>query len=843
MKYAFRILMIGLSVCLLCLLGACSGTHGAGETAGETDPSSEPTAVPTAPDTDAPTEAPTEVPTEAVTEDPNLVPEVSADVIGTGNVATEGYAMAGSTQTGTNILLNDGDPATGFVSREFGSTSVDTYVFIDLGRQFTLRSVVLLPMTGKEAAFPQTFDVQVSDDFNSWTTVGTVEYASDPGAEGVTVALDGVKAVYVRLSVTKLSDKQKTYAIGEMKVMADVDRTNNLVMKQDDLWLYIDTPATLVRDHLRADNAAADAPLRFMTADPSIVTVDHETGTITPVGYGDTLVYAYDGTNLTACRVKVIDERETDVRISTFYHSSFGNPEPIPRCLDYMKEAGIGFLEETRTYDAVGNQVCDWMMHLCAERGIFYSVCDPLNSADLARAKDDAIIALVQKYENRAGFGGIYLTDEPHEESNDYAHVARVISAYNYHVTPHLNMLPIGGFPSWDEYISDYCAVTGGTARMKYLSYDNYCFLAGTGFNWSVYNSLNKIRNYGLKYNAATGYYMQCMEIKGNYRISSDTELMLNASMGIAYGMKNFKWFVYLTPVGSGEAFTTGMIAADFTPSVMYEGVKAANARIKEVGKVIGGADAVEVYHSDSVSGNETLPKDFVITQTTKYEAIYTLYQSLTDDYQYVVVVNRNYAANGDREFALKAAADVDSLEILSDGEFVPVSMSGDNTFSLLIPAGDCVLLRLPKGYDARRPAFAREDNLALDCPVFVSSSKYSFWTAKDLGAYCLTDGRTTTGQWNSDESDRSPSLMLDLGETFEISRVVLWGAENRFPADFTVEISADGSTWTEVYKTEGAKVKSGEHVDVTFDAARARYVRISTTQRNSKIAEIEVYQ
>lgn len=840
MKYAIRILLLGLSLALLCLLGACTGPAGDSETAADTTPASE---APTVPDADTPTEAPTEVPTEAVTEDPNKIPEVSADVIGTGNVATEGYAMAGSTKTGTNILFNDGDPATGFVSREFGGTDVDTYVFIDLGRQFTLRSVVLLPMTGKEAAFPQTFDVTVSDNFTDWTTVGTVEFGSDPGAEGITVELDGVKATYVRLNIKKLSDKQKTYAIGEMKVMADLDRTNNLVMKQEDLWLYIDTPATLVRDHLRTDNAAADAPLRFMTADPSIVTVDHETGLITPVGYGDTVVYAYDGSNLTPCRVKVIDERETTVRISTFYHSSFGNPEPIPKCLDYMKEAGIGFLEETRTYDAVGNQVCDWMMHLCAERGIFYSVCDPLNSGDLAKAKDDAIIALVQKYENRAGFGGIYLVDEPHEESNDYAHVARVISAYNPHVTPHLNMLPIGGFPSWDEYVSDYCAITGGTTRMKYLSYDNYPFVAGGGFNWSVYNSLNKIRKNGLKYNASTGYYMQCMEITGAYRKSSDIELLLNASMGIAYGMKNFKWFVYLTPIGSGEAFTTGMITAQFEPSSMYEGVKAANARIKDVGRVLGGADAVEVYHSNSVDGNEILPKDFVITQTTKYEMIYSLYQSLTDETQYVVLVNRSYSKNGDHEFDFKAAADVASLEIWSDGAFVPLTMSGDNEFSLVIPAGDCVVLRMPEGYDARRPAFARDDNLALDCPVFVSSSKYSFWTAKDLGAYCLTDGRTTVGQWNSGETDRNPTLILDLGETFEISRVVLWSGENRFPADFTVEISADGSTWTEVYRTEDAKLKSGENVDVTFDAARARYVRVATTQRNSKIGEIEVYR
>ncbi|MCQ2428791.1 MAG: discoidin domain-containing protein [Clostridia bacterium] len=839
MKYAIRILLLGLSVCLLCLLGACTGPSGDVET--DTD-TSVPSETPTAPD-EIPTEAPTEAPTEPETEDPNLIPGVPGDEIGIGNVAPEGYAMAGSTKTGTNVLLNDGDPATGFVSREFGSTTVDTYVFIDLGRQYALHSVVLLPMTGKEAAFPQAFDVQVSDDFEVWKTVGKVEFGSDPDASGITVDIDGASGTYVRLAVTKLSDKQKTYAIGEMQVMAHIDRTNNLVMKQEDLWLYIDTPASLARGRLRVENTAADAPLRFMTADPSIVTVDHETGLMTPVGYGDTLVYAYDGTNLTACRVKVIDERETNVRISTFYHSSFGNPQPIPQCLDYMKEAGIEFLEETRAYDAVGNQVCDWMMHLCAERGIFYSVCDPLNSGDLAKADDKAVIALVQKYENRAGFGGIYLTDEPHEESNDYARVARVISAYNPHVTPHLNMLPIGGFPSWDEYISDYCAVAGGISRMEYLSYDNYCFLANGGFNSGVYDSLNRIRKYGLKYNAATGYYMQCMEIKGSYRISSDTELLMNASMGITYGMKNFKWFVYLTPIGSGEAFTTGMISADFTPSVMYEGVKAANARIREVGRVLGGADAVEVYHSNATNGNEVVPSDFVITQTTKNEAIYSLYQSLTDDQQYVVIVNRKFSANGDREFTFRAAADVESLEILSDGVFVPVDVNADNEFIMLIPAGDCIVLKLPAGYDARRPVGQPAANLALDRAAFVSSSQYTFWSSSKQAAWRLTDGQTEAGCWMAGNDDKTPAITVDLGKVSAVSRVMLYASDKRFPKSFVIEVSADGSTWTKVYEEEGVTLKSGEACTADFDTVDARFVRISCTQRTAKIAEIEIYE
>lgn len=799
------------------------------------------------PDTESePASADRETATEAET-----MPAVPDDVIGIANVANAGYAMAGSCLNSdgySNLNANDGDPSTKFSSQSFTKAANDVYLFVDLTRTYTVRSVVLLPAVGEENLFPVDFELQVSDDGQTWSSVLNLSDVSDVGADGMTVDMGGVEASFVRLLVHTLPEDNGKFrfSLGEMQVLADVRRTDNLVLFQNDIWLYMDTSATLQTSYRRIANTSGDASLRFFTDDPAVAAVDADTGLVTPVGFGDTTVYVYDGENLASCHVRVLDDTQTEFRISTFYHSSFGYPDVIPACLDYMKNAGIGYLEETRTYDAVGNQVCDYMMYLCAQRGIFYSVCDPLNSGSLAKATESQIIELVQKYENRAGFGGIYLTDEPHEESNDYARVARIISNYNHHVTPHLNLLPIGGFPSWDEYVSEYCAITGGAYRMRYLSYDNYCFMAGGGFNWSVFNSLNKIRQYGLKYNASTGYYMQCMEITGAYRISSDEELLFNASMGLAYGMKNFKWFVYLTPIGSGEAFTTGMIAADFTPSSMYAGVQAANARIAEWGKVLGKSDAVEVYHSGRVTGNEVVPDDFVIRQTSGHAAIYSLYRSTEGDgRQYVVIVNRDYGKGQDKEFAFTAAADLSSLELYDSGMWTDLDIA-DGSFTLFIPAGDSVILRLPDGYDARRGTDGEpSENLALGCAAFVSSSQYSFWTESDIASCHLTDGNTSSGGWRAGNRDSSPTILIDLGDVKQVSRVDLYALASsvkQFPDSVAIEVSADGTSWTQVFSSDISADDAG-CASCTFGKTDARYVRITSGRSRCTVGEVEIYE
>ena len=348
---------------LIAILCACTGptetnTGTPSETAGSATGTETATEAVTGTETGS-AAADTDTQTETETK-----PTVSEDVIGIANVANAGYAMAGScrnTDGYSNLHANDNDLATPFSSQDFSAAESDVYLFVDLTRAYTVRSVVLLPAAGEAELFPVDFDLQVSDDGQAWTTVQSRTDVSGVGEAGVTVDMGGVEASFVRLLVHRMAEDKGKYrfALGEMQVLADVRRTDNLVLRQNDIWLYTDTSATLTAAYRRIANVAEEAPLRFFTDDPAVAEIDCNTGSITPRGFGDTLVYAYDGENLTACHVRVLDDTQTAFRISTFYHSNFGYPDVIPACLDYMKEAGIGFLEETRTYDAAGNQVCD----------------------------------------------------------------------------------------------------------------------------------------------------------------------------------------------------------------------------------------------------------------------------------------------------------------------------------------------------------------------------------------------------------------------------------------------------------------------------------------------------
>lgn len=157
-------------------------------------------------------------------------------------------------------------------------------------------------------------------------------------------------------------------------------------------------------------------------------------------------------------------------------------------------------------------------------------------------------------------------------------------------------------------------------------------------------------------------------------------------------------------------------------------------------------------------------------------------------------------------------------------------------------------------------------DNLAYGANVEASSSlEDSRW-----GTAHLTDGNpfSADGTWGwssdaSDTADDSQSVTLDLGRVATVSSVVLdpraydgRDVGGGFPADFTVETSRDGKTWTTVVEETGFAQPTGrEQPSFSIDPRRARYVRVTGTsltlaknndtdvqEYRMQFAEIEVY-
>ena len=836
---------------------SCTGGGGHADTT-LPDGTDAPTEVPT----ETPTEAPTETPTEETTEapfDPLAFEPVELPVA---NVAREGYALGSSTKNDggySNLHLNDGDRTTGFSTPWGKNTDAakEYYFFLDLTAPRKVDHVKLYPMAGDEGGFPKAFDILVSADGVDYVTAATVTDATPEAAKGgLTVELGGVEVRFVKLLTRELgtgdAEKGKYLALSEFEVYASIDTASNMILNRHDIWLFKNPDTTQQLEILYyRDGTAVDpaAKLKFATLDANVAAVD-ENGLITPVGLGETDVYVTDGTNLAVCHVEVKEEVREEFRISAFYHSNFAYPEQIPVGLKILAEGGVEYIEDTRSVDRAGNHISMYSLFVCNELGLAYSPNDPDGSHSFLEMKDEEILAIVKKYENRAGFYGIYLQDEPHEEYLGYAHVFHVIQEYNPHLIPHLNLLPPYNFGGIDEYFTEFAAVAGGNGRMRFLTYDHYPFTWNGGFDSKVYSSLNRLRKAGLLYNADTGFYMQSMIITGGYPLLDADALRYNASLGMAYGMKNYKWFVALTPVDAEKAaFETGFVSPDFTPAGNYEGLIAAGKYIKTVGKVLANSDAIEVYHGHGEIDNPVLPDDFIFTLAKTGDAIFTLYQSLDGSgQQHVVITNKRFTANGAMTLTLKANKQGEFRILdLATGEMKPLSVGADGTFTLELAPGQCAVIELPVGMDASRSEKSSED-LALNKPVYVSTSAASFWQKGNVASYFLTDGTPDNGCWITDRTDREGWAKLDLLEVCDVSRIVISSNSHLGKAqslrDFTVLVSEDGVNFTEVGKYDGYDWGDNTApLEVTFDTAKVRYVLIRTdTKRPMGIGEIQVY-
>ena len=244
------------------------------------------------------------------------------------------------------------------------------------------------------------------------------------------------------------------------------------------------------------------------------------------------------------------------------------------------------------------------------------------------------------------------------------------------------------------------------------------------------------------------------------------------------------------------------------------------------------------------------MPADFVLTHVSGGEAIYSLFEKLDGSgKQYILITNKNYAADGAVTFTVKAADGLRDLKVLdvATEEMVPLTVGADGTFTLSIGAAQCALIELPDGFDAARPV--ESDNLALNKPAFVTSNSSDFWSSTYFSALFLTDGNTAELGWSPVSTDPAPQIDLDLREVCAVSRIKLIMTKsvwNRRCKSFTVSVSADGENYTEVANVVDYDWdKTTKSMEITFDKTDVRYIRIeASTEGNGRcFGEIEVYE
>ncbi|MEV0234727.1 discoidin domain-containing protein [Nonomuraea sp. NPDC050786] len=142
--------------------------------------------------------------------------------------------------------------------------------------------------------------------------------------------------------------------------------------------------------------------------------------------------------------------------------------------------------------------------------------------------------------------------------------------------------------------------------------------------------------------------------------------------------------------------------------------------------------------------------------------------------------------------------------------------------------------------------------NLAAGRTVISSSSVE--YPAESWLRVNATDGVRHSNLWYSmgwssliGTTDHPEWLQVDLGGPTRVGQVTLYARNDGantgdgFPADFTIDVSENGSAWTTVTTRNGYERPDAAGQTFTFDPVTTRYVRVTGTGKVMQFAEIEV--
>lgn len=232
-----------------------------------------------------------------------------------------------------------------------------------------------------------------------------------------------------------------------------------------------------------------------------------------------------------------------------------------------------------------------------------------------------------------------------------------------------------------------------------------------------------------------------------------------------------------------------------------------------------------------------------------------------------------NYTLPEDPIVALSNAGDsVPPLVITPDDSWLMVSVSGSGSAQIIHHSVDITGLAENTTYATRvsvsAPGFAKTSygvkvtvgsaNLAYLKPVSaLSTVSFTGWALANLVDGLTTSNASSLGwsSWSSTSVDHTEWVCVDLGDTFNITRIVLYpradgaNANQGFPRDFTLMAALDSAgTWSSLASFTAYPVPDGGQT-FSFTAQQARFVKVLATSLDTveasyvmQFAEMEVY-
>lgn len=733
-------------------------------------------------------------------------------------------------------------------------------LIIDLGKPHDISRIYVYPMQDTKY-FPKKYELYLSADGESWTkTADSSPY--DGSVSPQTYSFETIRGQYVKLRITQ-SSGLATYG-GYLSQIAEVEVYGKPVHASELEWELNKSalrmrPGETDRIIVYAGDEAQDA--EYATSDAAVVSVGPD-GTVEAAGEGSAVISVRSAKGDFEVPVIVDHFSATEQFMITTFRSP-SKPYLTPETYDLLAAAGFNNIQNE--YNTTVNTLSDnlLMAKYCYERGMVTTVSLGAWSDGFRGLSEAEIAKRLEKFSHVPGVGGVYIIDEPYN-ANSFAASFPAIRSIMPGCDIHLNFLPLLAYPNATLYraqMYDFAQLTNGC--LDYLMYDMYPFgLAADSFNeagW--YQNLDVVRKLGLELNIKTGTFMQSISMRNGYRRPNGDELRFTAYSAAAYGYKQIAYFCWETPNEKDYGFGPAIVDIYNQPTEIYEPIKKTNNELLQLGPTLMRLDAVYVYTiGKSCSYGIALPADYFLQFNEGANLVVSYMRDKTNGRNYSMLVNRDLKKA--QTITVTPAQHIDGIEEIrkTDGTAAALAKNSDGTYTITLQAGDGILLRMPEQADYT-PDYKVFQELPAGSNLANRAIVNASYSDGENGCYMafVNDGVKTASADNRGfgvtAEDGKAWLSLDLGTLSKFTRIDLYDGQDgtalssTFPAELSIEISADGTQFTTLVPS-GAPKKADGKISYTFDEVSARYVRIHIEKMNrsgaayhAEIAEVEVYR
>lgn len=330
------------------------------------------------------------------------------------------------------------------------------------------------------------------------------------------------------------------------------------------------------------------------------------------------------------------------------------------------------------------------ILRLCEKYGLRYVVTDHKRFTGQHNPDKAELSEVIKAYSEYPAFFGYYVWDEPRREN--FAVVRDMVQYFNENDPQRACLIAM--YPSYGPYkhpneYEEFLQEFVDTVNPEILSYDHYPFRENghtSGFYWDFEAN----RRVSLRKGIPMWFYVQACQRPG-WGNPNVRKIRYQAFSALAYGAKGLQYFIYRNIVGKSPEFVNAVVDSESRPTEKYEGVKALNGEILQLGPTLMKLTSTGVYHSGSIPDGCIGLEGNPLVDEASDNLLVGLFEDV-ESTKYVMIVNKDY--ENDREVFLQFKEKVELQEVSKQTGNLSEKLSADR-LELYFDAGDGKLFRV----------------------------------------------------------------------------------------------------------------------------------------------------